>query len=72
MTKSQANKLVLVNLALWGFALVLRPLIQLLPTGSGQPPKIFELLVPLLFILLAGGSTYLLKSAIAGGAVKEG
>lgn len=72
MTKSQANKLVAVNLALWAFALVLRPLIQLLPTGSGQPPKIFELLVPMFFIMLAGASTYLLKSAIAGGAAKEG
>ena len=53
-----------MNLAFWGVAMLLHPLVRMLPTGSGAPPKIFELLIPVLFILLAGGSTYLMKAAI--------
>ena len=34
------------------------------PTGSGSPPKIFEMVIPVFFIMLAGGSTDLLKAAI--------
>jgi hypothetical protein len=64
MKKAQAKKIILVNLAFWLFAMLLHPLIRLLPTGSGSPPKIFELLIPVIFIMLAGGSTYLLQSAI--------
>jgi uncharacterized membrane protein (DUF4010 family) len=58
------KKIVLVNLAFWFVAMVVHPLIRILPTGSGSPPKIFELLVPIFFVMLAGGSTYLLKTAI--------
>ena len=64
MNKAQANKIVFVNLAFWFVAMLLHPLIQMLPTGSGSPPKIFELLIPVFFIMLAGGSTYLIKVAI--------
>jgi len=64
MNKAQANKIVLVNLAFWLVAMLLHPVIRMLPTGSGSPPKIFEFLIPVLFIMLAGGSTYLLRSAI--------
>jgi hypothetical protein len=44
--------------------MLLHPLIQMLPTGSGSPPKIFEFLISVFFIMLAGGSTYLLRAAI--------
>ena len=64
MNKTHAKKIVIVNLAFWFVAMLLHPLIRMLPTGSGGPPKIFELLIPILFIMLAGGSTYLLKAAI--------
>ena len=64
MNKAQANKIVLVNLAFWFVAMLLHPLIRMLPTGSGSPPKIFEFLIPVFFIMLAGSSTYLLKAAI--------
>lgn len=64
MNKAQARKVVVVNLAFWLVAMLLHPVTRLLPTASGSPPKIFELLIPMLFILLAGGSTYLLTSAI--------
>lgn len=64
MNKAHAKKIVLVNLAFWFVAMLLHPLIQSLPTGSGSPPKIFEFLIPVFFIMLAGGSTYLLRAAI--------
>lgn len=64
MNKTEAKKIIIVNLAFWFVAMLLHPLIQMLPTGSGSPPKIFEFLIPVFFILLAGGSTYLLKAAI--------
>lgn len=64
MNPAQANKIVLVNLAFWFVAMVLHPVSELLPTGAGSPPKIFEVLIPVVFILLAGGSTYLLKAAM--------
>lgn len=64
MNKAQANKIVLVNLAFWFVAMLLHPLIQMLPKGSASPPKIFEFLIPVFFIMLTGGSTYLLKAAI--------
>lgn len=64
MNKTEAKKIILVNLAFWFVAMLLHPLIQMLPTGSGSPPKIFGFLIPVFFIMLAGGSTYLLKAAI--------
>jgi len=64
MTPSEAKKIIAVNLAFWLVALLIHPIIRLLPTSSASPPKIFELLVPLFFILLAAGSTYLMKAAI--------
>jgi len=64
MNQTQANKIVFVNLAFWFVAMVLHPVIEMLPTGSGSPPKIFEVLIPIVFILLAGGSTYLLKTVM--------
>lgn len=64
MTSSEVKKTIAVNLAFRVVAMLLHPVIRLLPTGSGDPPKIFERLVPLFFLLLAGGSTYLIKTAI--------
>jgi hypothetical protein len=64
MKPSEKQKIIAVNAALWIFAMLLHPLVQLLPTGSGSPPKIFSLLIPLFFIMLAGASTYLLNAAI--------
>ena len=64
MNKAQANTIVIVHLASWFLAMVLHPLIRMLPTGSGSPPKIFEFLIPVFFFMLAGGSTYLLKAAM--------
>jgi uncharacterized membrane protein (DUF4010 family) len=64
MNQAKANQIVFVNLAFWFVAMVLHPVSKMLPTGAGSPPKIFEVLIPIVFILLAGGSTYLLKAAM--------
>ena len=64
MKTSDKKKLITINLALWIVAVLLHPLVRMLPTGSGDVPKIFELLVPILTIILAAASTYLLSSAI--------
>ena len=70
MTKAEKKKLIATNAALWIVAILLHPIIQLLPTGSGSPPKIFEVLVPIFVLMLAGGSTYLLSAGI--GEAKDG
>ncbi len=63
MKISDRKKIIAVNLALWLFAMLLHPLVQLLPTGSGDPPKLFSLLIPIFFVMLAGASTHLLSAA---------
>ena len=62
MTSSKKSAMV-VNVLYWVVAAAAHPLVRLLPTGSGEPPKIFELMIPLLFVGLAFASTYLLSRA---------
>ncbi len=64
MKTSEKKKLIAVNLAVWIVAMLTHPLAQMLPTGSGSPPKIFSFLIPLFFMMLAGVSTYLLSAGI--------
>lgn len=64
MKTSEKKKLITMNLAVWGTAILTHPLIQILPTGSGSPPKIFSLLIPIFFMALVGVSTYLLSAGI--------
>jgi hypothetical protein len=64
MKTSEKKKLITINLAVWGVAILTHPLAQILPTGAGTPPKIFSLLIPLFFMALAGVSTYLLSAGI--------
>ena len=61
MATSKKNALI-VNVLYWVVAALIHPLSRLLPTDSGQP-KIYELLIPLIFIGLAFGSTVLLSAA---------
>ncbi len=49
-----------VNALYWVVAALLHPLAGLLPTASGEPPKVFEVLIPLAFVGLAFGSTVLM------------
>ena len=64
MKTSEKKKFIMTNLAVWIVA-ILAPLIaQMLPTASGNPPKIFSLLIPIFLMMLAGISTYLLSAGI--------
>lgn len=58
------KKVLVVNVLYWLVAALLQPLANLVPTGSGDPPKIFELLIPFMFIGLAYGSTTMIARAL--------
>lgn len=58
------NKILMVNVLYWIVGASLYPLAQLLPTGSGEPPKIYGVLIPILFLLLAYGSTAMIARAL--------
>ena len=64
MIEKQLRKVQLANMALWGFAILL-PIVA--PAFASRDPKIFDILMPMLQLMLAGGSTTmfgaLLKSA---------
>jgi hypothetical protein len=64
MSASKKNVLI-VNVLFWVVAALLHPLASLLPTGSGETPKVFSLLIPMLFVLLAFGSTAMVARALA-------
>lgn len=64
MSASKKNVLV-VNVLFWVVAALLHPLANLLPTGSGETPKVFSLLIPIFFMLLAFGSTVMVARALA-------
>jgi len=63
-TTVQAKKLIALNLVVWMLAIVVPPLLRMLPTATGTPPKVYGVMLPLLSVALAGVSTYLLKAAI--------
>jgi hypothetical protein len=58
------RNVLIVNVLFWLVAASLRPIANLLPTASGEPPKIFEVLIPILFLLLALGSTAMIARAL--------
>ena len=62
MAGSNKNLLV-VNVLFWVVGSLLHPLASLVPTGSGKIPRIFAVLIPILFMILAFGSTYMLARA---------
>ena len=66
MNPSAARKLLYVNLAYWLVAMLVHPAARLLESSAGKPVKILEVFVPLVFMALAAGSTFLMKSALAG------
>jgi hypothetical protein len=63
MSASKKNVLV-VNVLFWVVGALLHPLAGLLPTGSGETPRIFAVLIPIFFIILAFGSTYMMARAL--------
>ena len=63
MAASKKSVLV-VNVLFWFVGALLHPLANLLPTGSGETPKIFSVLIPIFFLILAFGSTYMMARAL--------
>ena len=60
---SASKKYVLVvNVLFWIVAALLHPLASLAPTESGETPKVFSLLIPIFFLLLAFGSTAMIHA----------
>ena len=59
------KKVLAVNVLYWIVAALLHPLASLLPTGSGAVPKVYSLLISILFMLLAYGSTAMMAQALA-------
>ena len=64
MIEKQLRKTQITNMALWVFAIIL-PIVA--PAFASKTPKIFDVLMPMLQLMLAGASTWmfgaLLKSA---------
>ena len=63
MAAPNRNVLV-VNVLYWVVAALLHPLASLVPTGSGDSPKVLSLLIPMIFMLLAFGSTAIMARAL--------
>ena len=64
MTTDPSKKMILTNLGLWIVAALLYPMAHWVPTSTGSPPKIFELLVPMMIMPMGIASTTLLRGAI--------
>ena len=62
---SSKKGVLVVNVLFWVVAALLHPLAGLLPKANGEPPKIFELLIPIMFLFLAAGSTAMVARALA-------
>ena len=60
---NESKSFAVTYIGLWVFAALLHPLSQLVPTESGDPPKFFSFLIPLVFIALAVVSTSLIRKA---------
>lgn len=58
------KKVLVVNLGFWAAAIAFPIVIRMLPTGTGQTPRFFEFFVPIFQIMLAGGTTYLIRTSI--------
>lgn len=63
MAASTKNLLV-VNVLYWVVAALLHPVASLFPAESGEPPKFFSLLIPMVFAGLACGSTVMIARAL--------
>lgn len=56
MSKSNVKKLKIRNISFWIVAALLYPVAHWIPTASGQPPRIFEVLIPILILGLGMAS----------------
>jgi hypothetical protein len=65
MNPEQIRKVVTLNVAFWAAAIAFPYVARLLPTASGSPPKFYELLMPLIQIMLAVAASFMVKSALS-------
>lgn len=65
MNPEQIRKVVTLNLAFWAAAIAFPYVARSLATASGSPPKFYELLMPLIQIMLAVAATFMVKSALS-------
>lgn len=65
MNTNAISSVIRINLAFWAVAILAPIVIRLIPTSSGSPAKFFEFGVPVFQVMLAIGTTHLLKTALA-------
>lgn len=64
MKEGLTKKTVILNLAFWITAIAFPLVLRLLPSSTGTQPKFFEFFVPFFQLMLAGGATWMVKSAL--------
>lgn len=65
MNTTPVSSVIRINLAFWAVAILAPIVIRLIPTSSGSPAKFFEFGMPVFQMMLALGTTYLIKTALA-------
>ncbi|MCA9055313.1 MAG: hypothetical protein KDA75_15840, partial [Planctomycetaceae bacterium] len=53
------------NYALWIIAALLYPVAHWIPTSTGAPPRIFDILVPIMVIAMGQVSSSMLSAALS-------
>jgi uncharacterized membrane protein (DUF4010 family) len=64
MKNTTDTSLKLRNLAFWIVAAVTYPVAHWIPTSSGHPPRIFDVLIPICIMALGFASTIMLGTAL--------
>ena len=64
MNSPNSKNLIIGNIVLWIFAALVYPVSQWVPTGAGTPPRVFEVLIPVIMILMGMASTSFLRTAL--------
>ena len=59
------RNLLIVNVLFWFVGAAIHPVARLFPAASGEVPKFYSFLIPLLFVALAFGSTVMMARAAA-------
>ena len=67
MSTATERTLIIRNYVLWIIAAVIYPIAHWIPTSSGAPPRIFDILVPIMVIALGQVSTSILSGALRRG-----
>lgn len=57
MNETQRNNAIRVNIVFWLTAILLPFVMRLIPTSSGLPPRIFDVIIPMLQAGMAYAST---------------